>query len=159
MGLFKNLMDFEADLASICSLVVIVLESPGSIAELGAFSQLADLSRRIIAVKSSHFNNHDSFINLGILRYISRDHESGVKSYPWNIEDPATITPTIVEDLAHDIKEELDKLQRSQVLRPTNNSHVIVIICEIVSPPVNWTLICRDFGLLCLIPQAVFQRG
>ena len=28
-----------------------------------------------------------------------------------------------------------------------------------VSSPVNCTLIHRDFGLLCLVPQAVFQRG
>lgn len=132
-GIFKNLMDFEADLASICSLVVIILESPGSIAELGAFSQLRDLSKKIIAVKSSHFNDHNSFINLGILRHISKDHESGVKSFPWDISDPSTITSDIVEDLASDIQEELDKQQKTQVLKIDNNSHVMVVICELIS--------------------------
>lgn len=67
-GLFKNLMNFEQELAGICSLVVIALESAGSIAELGAFSQLPDLSEKIVAIKSRDFEtdaNLASFINLG----------------------------------------------------------------------------------------------
>ena len=43
-GLFRNLMDFEQELAGICSLVVVILESAGAIAELSAFSQLPELT-------------------------------------------------------------------------------------------------------------------
>jgi hypothetical protein len=108
-AVFKNLMNFEADLASICSLVVIILESAGSLVELGAFSQLPDFSKKIIAVHSSHFRK-DSFINLGIFRHIAEGHESCVKSYPWNINDPSSITAEVIDDLISDIKVELDEL-------------------------------------------------
>lgn len=131
-GIYKNLMHFEADLASICSLVVVVLESAGSLVELGAFSQLADLSKKLIVVKSSTFQDDPSFINLGILRYITETHETGVKSYPWDLEKPETITAEVIGDVVFDIKEELDKLGSSQVLKPSQSSHVVVLICEIV---------------------------
>lgn len=130
-AVFKNLMNFEADLASICALVVIILESAGSLVELGAFSQLPDFSKKIIAVHSSHFRK-DSFINLGIFRHIAEDHESCVKSYPWDINDPSSITTEIVDDLISDIKVELDELPQSQVLNASQSSHVIVLICGII---------------------------
>ena len=135
-GVFKNLMDFEADLAGICSLVVIILESPGSIAELGAFSQLDDLSKKLIAIKSADFNDAPSFINLGILRYISENHESSVKCYPWELPIDPSIPPDIpnqlITDVCSDIQEELEELPKSQVLNRKKNTHIVVLICEIV---------------------------
>ena len=92
-AVFKNLMDFEKDLASICSLVVIILESAGAIAELGAFSQLVDLSKKLIVIRSDDYSNDSSFINLGILRYIRAVHPTSIKSYPWKIDTPQDITP------------------------------------------------------------------
>ena len=131
-GVFKDLMSFEADLASICSLVVIILESAGSLVELGAFSQLPDLSKKIIAIRSSDFRDDISFINLGILRYIADGHHSGVKSYPWTISQPSSITPEVIEDVVSDIKDELNALKQSQVLKTTLPSHIVVLICELV---------------------------
>src|SRR5690606_5982796 len=87
-GVYQNLMEYEADLAGICSLVVIILESPGAIAELGAFSQLEDLSHRLMVITSDSFSQ-DSFIELGILRHIrSKNNEGSVRVYPWTV--PAT---------------------------------------------------------------------
>lgn len=131
-GIFKNLMTFEADLASICSLVVIILESAGSLAELGAFSQLSDLSKKIIAIKSSKFNNDLSFINLGILRFISERHQSSVKIYPWDIGNPNSISAELISDVISDIGYELSVLPRSQVLKPSQGSHIVVLICEVI---------------------------
>ena len=132
-GIFKNLMEFEADLASICSLVVIVLESAGSLAELGAFSQLPDLSKKIIAIRSNNFKDKDddSFINLGILRYISENHRSSIKNYPWNIHNPKSIDSVIIDDVILDIEKELSN-KKSENLSLSKSSHIIVLICEII---------------------------
>lgn len=131
-GVFSDLMSFERELASICSLVVIILESEGSLVELGAFSQLSELSEKIIAIRSSHYANHDSFINLGILRFITAKKKSSVKSYPWEIKKPGAISAEITQDVITDIKEELSKQPQSQSLKLTKNSHVIALICELV---------------------------
>ena len=131
-GIFKNLMTFETDLAAICTLVVIILESAGSLVELGAFSQLSELSEKIIAIRSNKFQNDRSFINLGILRYIAEKHKSSIKSYTWDIEEPSSITVEIINDVISDIEDELGKLKKSEVLNLKQSSHLIVLICEII---------------------------
>ncbi|WP_026602380.1 retron St85 family effector protein [Methylomonas sp. 11b] len=131
-GIFKDLLAFETDLANICSLVVIILESAGSLVELGAFTQIVDVNKRVIAIRSSEFDNEKSFINLGILRCISERNESGVKSYPWEIRCPHSITDEVVCDVIVDIEKELDKQKKSEVLRFEKSAHIFVLICEII---------------------------
>lgn len=131
-AIYKNLVDFETDLASICSLVVVILESPGSLVELGAFSQFPDLSKKLIAIKSSNFSNAPSFINLGVLRRMTDNHPSCVKSYPWEINRPLNIPNDVINDVISDVNEELENLGKGQLLKPSLPTHVIVIICEIV---------------------------
>lgn len=135
-AVFKNLLSFEADLASICSLVVIVLESAGALVELGAFSQLSDFNRKIIVVRSNDFINDISFINLGILRHIEESHPSSIKSYPWKINDhpkvPPSISQEVVDDVISDIKDELGTLKQSEVLKTSRSPHVIVLMCEFI---------------------------
>lgn len=130
-GVFKNLMDFESDLASICSLIVVILESEGAIAELGAFSQLGDFKKKLVVIVSDEYADRDSFINLGILRYILRDHETGVKRYPWDVKSPKEATDDVVSDMIEDIKEELDGQQKSQILKIFSEAHLMVIIYEL----------------------------
>ncbi|WP_186108496.1 retron St85 family effector protein [Burkholderia gladioli] len=132
-GIYKNLMDFEADLASICSLVVVILESAGSLVELGAFSQFPELSKKLIAIKSSNFSDTPSFINLGVLRYMMENNPSCVKSYPWDINNPRGISPDVIADVISDVDEELSKLGKGQVLKTDLSTHIIVLMCEIVS--------------------------
>ena len=132
-GVFKNLMSFELELAAICSLVVIILESEGAIAELGAFSQFPELGDKLIAICPEHFRNATSFINLGILRFIVAKESTNVKSYPWDPKKvPFEIPQEIVEDAAADIQVELDKLQKTQILKVTHYSHVAVLVCELL---------------------------
>lgn len=131
-GIFRDLMSFERELAGICSLVVIILESEGALVELGAFSQLSELSEKIIAIRSTDYAAHESFINLGILRFITEKNRTAVKSYPWEIKNPATISNEITQDVISDIQEELAKQPKSQSLKVSQSSHVIVLICEFV---------------------------
>jgi len=131
-GTFKDLVSFELELAAICSLVVIVPESEGSLVELGAFSQLHELSEKSIAICSSQFARDASFINLGILRFLTAKNESRVKTYPWDIKRPGSISSEIVGDVISDIKQELEKLPRSQVLKIGQRAHSSIVICELL---------------------------
>lgn len=131
-GIFRNLMDFESDLASICSLVAIVVESEGSIAELGAFSQLPDLRKKLIVIVAEELSQDKSFINLGILRYIKEEHETSVKVYPWGIKYPLEITPDVVNDVVEDIQIELDGLRKTQTFNLNNDVHLMALIYELI---------------------------
>lgn len=131
-GIFKDLVSFELELAAICSLVVIVPESEGSLVELGAFSQLHELSEKSIVICSSQFARDASFINLGILRFLTARNESRVKTYPWEIKRPDSISTELVGDVISDIKHELEKLPGSQVLKTSQRAHASIVICELL---------------------------
>jgi hypothetical protein len=131
-SIYEDLMAFESDLASICSLVVIVLESAGSLVELGAFSQQRDLINKMIVIKSSSFSNDSSFITLGILRYISKNNKSIVKTYPWDIDHPQDVDQEVIEDIVCDINETIEGLHKSESIKIGKPDHVIVLICEII---------------------------
>jgi len=135
-GLFKNLMSFEQELAGICSLIVVILESAGSIAELGAFSQLSDLNRKMIAVKSHDFEtekNVISFINLGILRFLRESKESAVRTYPWSINVPTSIDDATLNDVISDIEAVVGELPKSAVFNGVLDTHKVALLCEMVS--------------------------
>ncbi len=65
-----NLLDLEDDISSISDLIIIILESPGSICELGAFSR-ALFRSKLVVINNSDYLNQDSFINGGPLKAVS----------------------------------------------------------------------------------------
>lgn len=136
-GLFKNLVDFEKELAAICSLVVIVLESPGSFAELGAFSQLQELNQKLVVINPSQFsdsgNEPNSFINLGILRHLKEFNTDSVKVFPWDISKPDEISSQVLNDSIESIKAVLDKIPKSTKLKITHDSHASTVVFELLN--------------------------
>lgn len=136
-GTYENLMDFERDLAGVCSLVVIVLESPGAIAELGAFSQLEDLRHRLLVFISSDFHNDDSFIRLGILRHIESAKEGSVRAYSWGAPSERggslEVASDILNDMLKDIQDQIDSLSKREAFKKDNNSHAMALICQLLS--------------------------
>tara|TARA_Y100000296_G_C5132888_1_gene236546 strand:+ start:269 stop:1225 length:957 start_codon:yes stop_codon:yes gene_type:complete len=133
-AIFKNLMDFERELAAVCSRVVIILESAGSIAELGAFSQLLELNKKLIVIRNEYHGEENSFIDLGILRYIKADHgQNKIKNYFWTPKSGKSrlvIDDQLVSDILHDLKEEIEGLKKSSKFKKIYDTHVSALICE-----------------------------
>lgn len=74
---YNDLLLFEADLGYLTAAIVVFLEAPGSIAELGAFSQIESLKDRLVIVVTSDRHPIKSFISLGPLRQLEkRDRDS-----------------------------------------------------------------------------------
>lgn len=69
---FLNIADFESFLANVSDCILIFPESPGSIAELGYFSNNKKLIKKLLAVKDLNLQ-HDSFINIGPLDKVERE--------------------------------------------------------------------------------------
>jgi hypothetical protein len=74
----QDLLTLENLLASSVSAVVILLQSPGTIAELGAFSNHPQLKNKLIVVIDPHYEKRPSFINTGPVRYLQRHTTSRV---------------------------------------------------------------------------------
>lgn len=67
-----DLQTLEMDFAHLADFTVLMLESPGSIAELGTFSMIEALRQRIFVVTPAEFYKSESYIARGPLSILSR---------------------------------------------------------------------------------------
>lgn len=71
---YSDILKLEADMAQISASIILFLESYGSAAELGAFAMVKEVSQRLLVVTDDYYYNKNSFISLGPLRYLQREH-------------------------------------------------------------------------------------
>jgi hypothetical protein len=67
---YDNLLRFESDIAQVVGLILLFVESAGSLAELGAFAALDTVSPRLLAVLDEYHYNQSSFVKQGPIRYL-----------------------------------------------------------------------------------------
>jgi len=67
---YDDLLEFELDFAQICGLIVLFSESEGSIAELGSFSVIDEISSRLLVLVRNYYLRDDSFIKLGPIQQL-----------------------------------------------------------------------------------------
>ncbi|HGM7082630.1 TPA: retron St85 family effector protein [Serratia marcescens] len=80
-----NLIDFEIVLADLASSVVLVVEGLGAYAELGAFSIIESISKKLITIFNMNTVIDKSFINLGVIKYLE-DNKRTILRYRWGVE-------------------------------------------------------------------------
>jgi len=74
----KNLLELEGFLAQNVNVVVILLQSPGTFTELGAFSNNILLSNKLVVITKTKYKNKRSFINYGPIRYLMNESLSKI---------------------------------------------------------------------------------
>jgi len=72
----QDLLTLENLLAKSASAVVILLQSPGTLAELGAFSNHPQLKDKLLVVIDSRYEKSHSFINTGPVRHLQKQTKS-----------------------------------------------------------------------------------
>lgn len=70
--IFINIAEFEALLSDLADCVLIIPESPGSIAELGYFSALEETRKKLLVVTDLKFQGDESFLSLGPIELVNR---------------------------------------------------------------------------------------
>jgi hypothetical protein len=136
-GTFADLLEVEEYVADLADLIVLSVESPGSIAELGAFSALERVRPKLLAIVNKRFKE-PSFISDGPVRRLQLIG-SPVYKYAWypssrRLNNPANLD--VFEDLSADI---CDLLQRRQQAHPKEQSldlkshgHAMLIVADLV---------------------------
>lgn len=94
----KDLLSLEGLLADSVDAVVIIPESPGSFAELGAFANDEKLRKKLICVVDKKYQKDKSFINQGPLKLVKKENSFGLVFI-----DPKEV-PTEVEKLVTALK-------------------------------------------------------
>jgi hypothetical protein len=74
-------LKMESDLAELSDLVIIIVESPGTFAELGAFSHVEALRKKLLPIVDIQYRGSNSFINTGPIKWI--DQESNFRPTIW----------------------------------------------------------------------------
>lgn len=67
---YVDLLSFESDIAQVVGLIVLFVESAGSLAEFGAFAALQTVAPRLLAIINDHYYNDKSFIRDGPIRFL-----------------------------------------------------------------------------------------
>ena len=83
---FSNLLDLEKYIAATVHAIVLIVESPGSMCELGAFVAVPEIREKLIVVIQSQYLPIVSFITDGAIRYFQTyKSDAPVHGYIWSI--------------------------------------------------------------------------
>jgi hypothetical protein len=94
---YRDLISFEEDIARIASLVLVIPESPGSLAELGAFATNDVIRRALRVIMQTQHENDESFIRLGPIEHLrTRQGRKAVGIFPWQVDSSNRIRPNSI---------------------------------------------------------------
>ncbi len=93
----QDLLTLENLLAESVSAVVILLQSPGTFAELGAFSNHVRLRDRLLVVIDPHYQKSQSFIHTGPVRHLQKQTKSKVIYHSMQHSDIISLTKSVIQ--------------------------------------------------------------
>jgi hypothetical protein len=145
-SVYNDIFELEQHLAALASAVVIFVESPGSIAELGAFSLLGGVKEKLMVIIHQQHAEQHSFIQLGPIRHIKSMNPSAVYAYPWETQIVGG-SPIIIEKsvepsrdlICEAIRDCLPSDRTVSSLNTKSDSHRMLLICALVDQMIGLT--------------------
>lgn len=137
---YDHLSDLEDDLASLSAVIMLFVESPGSIAELGAFCHEKAFRKKLVAVLEHHHQGEESFIQDGPVASLKKYDSRSVLFYPWLGQpnehgvrqlDPDGAKET-VERLLERLLEEMSKVSKEERFNSGSAGHCILLVADLV---------------------------
>lgn len=104
---YNSLAVFQSDIAAISSIVLVIPESGGSLAELGYFYRDDETRKKLVILTNDRFYSQESFIKHGIFSPHRVENESSVLSYSFSI-DPPKISPETLDEIVQAFFEECE---------------------------------------------------
>jgi hypothetical protein len=101
---YSDLISFEEDIARIVSSVLVIVESPGSFAELGAFAMNETIRSSMRVVVQSRFAERESFIRFGPIEKLRNQDPESVAFYPWETRQNGDIVVSSINSHYSQIK-------------------------------------------------------
>jgi hypothetical protein len=133
---FSDLLELEEYLADLCDLIFIFVESPGSIAELGAFTSSQALRPKTLAVLNAAYAIERTFIADGPIRRIRNEDTNLVRYYDWNAEDLANPATEAFYDMDRDLtgllKKREGEIVKEKTITLSSPGHIMLMIADLV---------------------------
>jgi hypothetical protein len=118
-----DLLSLEALLAESVDAIVLIPESPGSYAELGAFANDEKLRKKLICLVNKKYQKDKSFINQGPLKLVKKENNKGLIFIdPDNIRNEMTKiykSLKIMKKSSQKINDEISLLQIDNFILPS----------------------------------------
>jgi len=131
-SIYKDLLVFESDIAQIASIIVIFLESAGSLAELGVFVRNRLFSDKLLVFVNQQYYDQDSFIKLGPLRHLEANKDTSVCAYPWDETSLENTLTTSLPEIHEDLINSLGVQSKTEAFNKDNDGHISFIVFEII---------------------------
>ena len=128
-GVYQDLLQFEEDLAYLTSLVVLISESWGAVAELGSFALIPSLAERLLVVIEDGHHDETSFISLGPVRRIEKQYEN--PAYVVSSLAPADFAGEVA-GLVATIEKRLGEVPKTEQFQSDNPKHALLAIADFV---------------------------
>ncbi len=123
-----NALEMEDFLGQLADTVIIIVESPGTFTELGAFSLSPVLRKKLLPILDTRHRNANSFIETGPVSWINEDSEFAPAIYV----NHATILESVIE-----IEERLKRITKPTTTRIEDLSkspkHLVFFICDLIA--------------------------
>lgn len=129
---YSSLSDFENAIAAISSVIVVILESAGSLAELGLFYANEKLRNKMVVIVHSEHHKAESFIKFGVLSPLEGDRSESVLVFEIDSADVESIEKSEVAEIVSEIWDISDKIDKSSSFDKSNHGHVIFLVFQIV---------------------------
>lgn len=131
---FSNLLSFERFIAAAVHAVVLIVESPGSMCELGAFVMAPEISKKLIVVMQSEHIPRSSFITSGALKFFEEEHaDAQVHGYQWEIHPETrviTIPDFAIQGMLAELPAAMDAvhtMHAKEAFKPDLDGHLIYL--------------------------------
>ena len=140
-------LKMESDLAALSDLIVIIVESPGTFAELGAFSHVEGLRKKLLPIVDQKYRGANSFINTGPIQWI--DAESDFRPTIWTRQDQILVCADELERRIASIpkpkSEKVSDLARSR-------KHLLFFVCDLIAVLAPTTIDAIEFFMSKIAP-------
>ena len=131
---YKDLVEFEVDIAQICSLVALVSETAGSLVELGAFTARDDIAKTLYVIVHEDLHGHTkSFVRLGpflVLENMSAGQIDMVGNFNWKTRKDSTVVRKSVHNQRKVIASAINERSKTgwEKFNPDSSAHVMIVI-------------------------------
>ncbi len=98
---YHDLISFEEDLARIASVVLVIVESPGSFAELGAFASNDTIRKALKVIIQEEYETAESFVRYGPVERVSKAQRSDLGVYPWRMRAGKLVVRSTISHYSH----------------------------------------------------------
>ena len=138
---FTDLLELENYLAHLADITVLFVESPGSIAELGAFANSDVIRPKTLVVLNSSHEPDGSFISNGPIRKLSNENENHVHYYTWDPDDlNSELTKAEFAELTRELvtflEEKIEAARpRQPSLKTAERGHALLLLADLIRMP------------------------